>query len=125
MAATIMQTRELPRQTDEELLDTHHHEGNLASRHELIGRFMPFARKLAVRHMHRREPMDDLMQVASIGLLNAIDSSIQSTARNSRRLPRRRSSASSRATFATRGGRSTCRAISRSECWRQAVTPSG
>jgi RNA polymerase sigma-B factor len=72
-AATIMQTHDLARQTDEELLGTHHREGSLAARHELVGRFMPFARKLAVRYKHSREPMDDLMQVASIGLLNAID----------------------------------------------------
>jgi RNA polymerase sigma-B factor len=73
MGATIMQTRELARQTDEELLDTHHRDGDLAARHELVGRFTPFARKLAIRYRHSREPMDDLMQVASIGLLNAID----------------------------------------------------
>ena len=34
---------------------------------------MPFARKLAVRYIHSREPLDDLVQVASVGLLNAID----------------------------------------------------
>jgi RNA polymerase sigma-B factor len=73
MAATIMDAREFARQTDEELLDTHYREGDLAARDELMDRFMPFARKLAVRYMHSREPMDDLVQVASIGLLNAID----------------------------------------------------
>jgi RNA polymerase sigma-B factor len=73
MAATIMDAREFARQTDEELLDTHYREGDLASRDELMDRFMPFARKLAVRYMHSREPIDDLVQVASIGLLNAID----------------------------------------------------
>jgi RNA polymerase sigma-B factor len=73
MTATIMQTRELARRTDEELLDAHYRERDLAARDELVDRFMPFARKLAVRYIHSREPMDDLMQVASIGLLNAID----------------------------------------------------
>jgi RNA polymerase sigma-B factor len=73
MAATIIDAREFARQTDEELLDTHYREGDLASRDELMDRFMPFARKLAVRYMHSREPIDDLVQVASIGLLNAID----------------------------------------------------
>ena len=34
---------------------------------------MPFARKLAVRYIHSREPLDDLVQVACIGLLNAIE----------------------------------------------------
>jgi RNA polymerase sigma-B factor len=73
MTAPIMQTRELGRLTDEELLDTHYRERDLAARDELVDRFMPFARKLAVRYIHSREPMEDLMQVASIGLLNAID----------------------------------------------------
>jgi RNA polymerase sigma-B factor len=73
MAATITQTRELARRTDEELLDTHYRERDLAARDELVDRFMPFARKLAVRYIHSREPLDDLMQVACLGLLNAID----------------------------------------------------
>jgi RNA polymerase sigma-B factor len=73
MAATITQTCELARRTDEELLDTYYRERDLAAREELVDRFMPFARKLAVRYIHSREPLDDLMQVACIGLLNAID----------------------------------------------------
>ena len=73
MPATITQTRELARRTDEELLDTYYGERDLAARDELVDRFMPFARKLAVRYMHSREPLDDLVQVACIGLLNAID----------------------------------------------------
>lgn len=73
VAATIMQTRELARLSDEELLETHYRERDIATRDELVDRFMPFARKLAVRYIHSREPMEDLMQVACIGLLNAID----------------------------------------------------
>ena len=73
MAATIMQTRGLVRLTDEELLDTYYRERDLAARDELVDRFMPFARRLAVRYIHSREPMEDLVQVAYIGLLNAID----------------------------------------------------
>ena len=42
-------------------------------RDELVRRFMPFARKLAARYLHSREPLDDLVQVANLGLLNAID----------------------------------------------------
>jgi RNA polymerase sigma-B factor len=71
--ATIMEAREFARQTDEELLDTHYREGDLAARDELVDRFMPYARKLAVHYIDSPEPMDDLVQVASIGLLNAID----------------------------------------------------
>ena len=73
MAATVTQTRELARRTDEELLDLYYRERDLAARDELVDRFMPFVRKLAVRYIHSREPLDDLMQVACIGLLNAID----------------------------------------------------
>ena len=73
MAATMIQTRDLARLTDEELLDTYHREGDVVARDELVNRFMPFARKLAVRYIHSREPLDDLVQVASIGLLHAID----------------------------------------------------
>src|ERR1700733_14207736 len=70
---TTTQTRELARLTDEELLDTHYRERDPAARDELFNRFMPFARRLAVRYIHSHEPIDDLTQVASIGLLNAID----------------------------------------------------
>jgi RNA polymerase sigma-B factor len=73
MTATIMEMRELARLTDEELLHMHSRDGDVAARDELVDRFMPFARRLAVRYMHSREPLDDLVQVASIGLLNAID----------------------------------------------------
>jgi RNA polymerase sigma-B factor len=73
MAATILETGELARLTDEELLYMHYREPDVAVRDELVARFMPFARKLAVRYIHSREPLDDLVQVASIGLLNAID----------------------------------------------------
>ncbi|MBV8953371.1 MAG: SigB/SigF/SigG family RNA polymerase sigma factor, partial [Solirubrobacterales bacterium] len=43
------------------------------AREELVRRFLPFARKLALRYVHSREPLDDLVQVASVGLLNAIE----------------------------------------------------
>ena len=46
---------------------------DVTAREELVERFMPFARKLALRYMHTTEPMADLVQVACIGLLNAID----------------------------------------------------
>ncbi len=56
MAAAIMEAREFARQTDEELLDTRYREGDLAARDELMDRFMPFARKLAVRcGQHRQD----------------------------------------------------------------------
>jgi RNA polymerase sigma-B factor len=47
--------------------------GDTAARDELVRRFLPLAHRLARRYRRGREPLDDLAQVASIGLLNAID----------------------------------------------------
>ena len=44
-----------------------------ALRDALAERHLPLVRSLAHRYGHTSEPMDDLVQVASIGLLNAID----------------------------------------------------
>ena len=44
-----------------------------AARDELVERFLPLARKLARRYAGAREPFEDLLQVASFGLLKAID----------------------------------------------------
>ncbi len=43
------------------------------ARDELIRRFMPLARKLAHRYRGAHEPYDDLLQVASLGLVKAVD----------------------------------------------------
>jgi RNA polymerase sigma-B factor len=47
--------------------------GDSRAREELTQRFLPLARKLARRYSGAREPFDDLMQVASLGLVKAID----------------------------------------------------
>src|SRR5665811_80715 len=44
-----------------------------ASREELVRRYMPFAKRLALRYRGASESFDDLLQVANLGLLNAID----------------------------------------------------
>jgi RNA polymerase sigma-B factor len=44
-----------------------------ASREALVERFLPLARQLARRYQRGSEPLDDLIQVASLGLLKAID----------------------------------------------------
>jgi RNA polymerase sigma-B factor len=43
------------------------------AREALVERYMPLARRLARRYLGAREPIDDLLQVASLGLLKAID----------------------------------------------------
>lgn len=42
-------------------------------REELVERFMPLARRLASRYAGGAEPFDDLIQVASVGLVKSID----------------------------------------------------
>jgi RNA polymerase sigma-B factor len=44
-----------------------------AARAELVDLYMPLARRMASRYAGVSEPFDDLLQVASLGLLNAID----------------------------------------------------
>jgi RNA polymerase sigma-B factor len=58
---------------DEVLLRRHHATRDPAVREELVTRFLPFARGLAMRYAGGAEPTDDLMQVASVGLIAAID----------------------------------------------------
>src|SRR5581483_4703509 len=48
-------------------------DGDRQARDELVQRFLPLARKLARRYSGAREPFDDLLQVASLGLVKAID----------------------------------------------------
>jgi RNA polymerase sigma-B factor len=47
--------------------------GDERAREELAVRFMPLARSLALRYQRSGEPFDDLLQVASLGLVKAID----------------------------------------------------
>jgi RNA polymerase sigma-B factor len=58
---------------DRELFQRHLGASDPRARDELIERFLPLARQLARRYQRAEEPLDDLVQVASIGLIKAID----------------------------------------------------
>jgi RNA polymerase sigma-B factor len=60
-------------QEDRRLLERYHHQGDPAAREALVTRFLPLARQLARRYQRGGEQLDDLVQVASLGLLKAID----------------------------------------------------
>jgi RNA polymerase sigma-B factor len=48
-------------------------DGEVPARDTLIERFLPLARKLARRYAGSNEPYDDLVQVASLGLVKAVE----------------------------------------------------
>jgi RNA polymerase sigma-B factor len=58
---------------DRRLLERYHADGDTTAREALVERFLPLARQLARRYQRGGEPLDDLVQVASLGLLKAID----------------------------------------------------
>jgi RNA polymerase sigma-B factor len=48
-------------------------QGDRVARDALVHRFMPLARSLARRYSRSSEPFEDLLQVASVGLLKSLD----------------------------------------------------
>src|SRR5579871_2299660 len=68
-----METLAIPRTDSHELFVQWQRHGDRRAREELIERFLPLARKLARRYAGPREPFEDLMQVASLGLVKAVD----------------------------------------------------
>jgi RNA polymerase sigma-B factor len=55
------------------LLHRWHFDGDRAARDEVAARMLPLARSLARRYANKGEPLDDLEQVACLGLVKAID----------------------------------------------------
>ena len=64
-----------PRRSEEDrrLLIRYHRFGDQAAREELVQRLLPLARRMARRYRRSDEPLDDLVQVATLGLIKAID----------------------------------------------------
>jgi RNA polymerase sigma-B factor len=61
------------RQQIDELFRRYREEQDPATRDALVTRFLPLARQLARRYQRGNEPFDDLLQVASLGLVKAVD----------------------------------------------------
>ena len=59
--------------TERALLERWHQRRRRAARTELVERLLPFVRRIAIGYAGRGEPLDDLIQVGSVGLVNAID----------------------------------------------------
>ncbi len=76
-AAEEPPTSETPAQQErlheDDLLLRYQRDGDLEAREEVVVRFMPLARQLAGRYKHAGEPQEDLVQVACVGLLKAVD----------------------------------------------------
>src|SRR3712207_5994647 len=60
-------------QEDRRLLLRYHRRGDHAAREELVRRMLPLARRMARRYHRSDESFDDLVQVATVGLIKAID----------------------------------------------------
>jgi RNA polymerase sigma-B factor len=67
------EARAVRAEEDRRLLVRYHRGGDPAAREQLVQRFLPLARQLARRYQRGGEQLDDLVQVASLGLLKAID----------------------------------------------------
>ncbi len=59
--------------SDAELFERLRLHEDARAREQLIERYLPLARRLARRYQRAEEPMEDLVQVASLGLLKAVD----------------------------------------------------
>jgi RNA polymerase sigma-B factor len=69
-----MKTRKTRRAESAHLLLRNYHErGDLRARQLVIEQYLPLVHALARRYAHRGEPIEDLVQVGSLGLVKAVD----------------------------------------------------
>ena len=64
---------ELRAARERDLLRRYHLNGDTAAREALAEEMLPLARSLAGRYVNRGEPLDDLVQVACVGIMKAIE----------------------------------------------------
>ena len=57
----------------EDLLALYHRTGDRHARDRAIEAYLPLARRLAARYHRRQEPFEDLVQVANLGLVKAVE----------------------------------------------------
>src|SRR5690242_10431745 len=65
-------THDLHTESESDLFDLWRRRGDERAQAELIARHLPLVRQLARRYSYTSEPLDDLVQVGSVGLLNAL-----------------------------------------------------
>ncbi len=75
MARPVKQSRKLSwdKKYTRELFRRYHTDGDEAARDELVTMYLNLVKYLASRFRNRGEPIDDLVQVGTIGLIKAID----------------------------------------------------
>lgn len=73
MSAEPRPSASLGSATPEQLFEAWQQRQDRQAREELVQRFLPLARKLASRYARSNEPYEDLVQVASVGLIKAIE----------------------------------------------------
>src|SRR6202041_113721 len=79
VSTTIYHQSEYPTLSDRDdltvnwLIERWQADSDRGARDALVQRFLPLGRRLARRYDNPHEPLEDLVQVAAVGLLGAID----------------------------------------------------